>query len=283
MKFLVFGQSGQVARELARLAPAATYLDPEAADLRDPATCAAWVERAEADAVINAAAWTNVDGAEDNPDEAFVVNADAPGAMAMAAAARGLPFVQISTDYVFDGSGTDPWKPESDTGPKSVYGASKRAGETAVRAAGGPHAIVRGSWIFSSYGRNFVKTMLHHADTRDRLTVVDDQIGGPTPAADMAAACIRMAEALAEDPALTGTYHYSGAPDVSWADFAREIMDQAGRSVEIDGIKTADYPTRAQRPLNSRLDCSATESAFGLMRPDWRSGLSLVLASLDTP
>lgn len=283
MKLLVFGQSGQVARELARLAPAATYLSPSDADLRDPAVCAAWVERAEADAVINAAAWTNVDGAEDNRDEAYVVNADAPAAMAKAAAARGMPLIQISTDYVFDGTGSAPWHVGDTTNPQSVYGASKLAGELAVRDAGGPHAIVRGSWIFSEFGRNFVKTMLHHGQTRDVLRVVDDQIGGPTPAADMAAACISMAEALFEDADLSGTYHYSGGPDVSWADFAREIMDQAGNKVQIEGIKTADYPTPATRPLNSRLDCSTTEQAFGLTRPDWQEGLSRVLFALARP
>ena len=280
MRLLVFGQSGQVARELAHLAPTATYLDPNAADLRDPAVCAAWVARTEADAVINAAAWTNVDGAEDNRDEAFVVNADAPGAMAQAAAARGLPIVQISTDYVFDGSGDTPWRPDDATGPQGVYGASKLAGEEAVRMSGAAHAIVRGSWIFSQFGRNFAKTMLHHAQNRTALTVVDDQIGGPTPAADMAAACIRMAEALHTSPDLSGTYHYSGAPDVSWAAFAREIMGQAGLDVHIESIKTADYPTKAKRPLNSRLDCSATEQAFGLPRPDWREGLARVLLAL---
>lgn len=283
MKLLVFGQSGQVARELARLAPAATYLSPSDADLRDPAVCAAWVERAEADAVINAAAWTNVDGAEDNQDEAYVVNADAPAAMAKAAAARGMPLIQISTDYVFDGTGSTPWHVADATNPQSVYGASKLAGELAVCDAGGPHAIVRGSWIFSEFGRNFVKTMLHHGQTRDVLRVVDDQIGGPTPAADMAAACISMAEALFEDADLSGTYHYSGGPDVSWADFAREIMDQAGNKVQIEGIKTADYPTPATRPLNSRLDCSTTEQAFGLTRPDWQEGLSRVLFALARP
>ncbi len=149
-----------------------------------------------------------------------------------------------------------------------------------MRAAGGTHAILRTSWVFSAHGTNFVKTMLRLSETRDSLTIVGDQIGGPTPASDIAAACLRIAGALADDPGKTGTYHFSGAPETSWAGFAREIFAQAGRDVAVTEIPTADYPTPARRPLNSRLDCAATEAAFGLARPDWRAGLARVLAEL---
>ncbi|MEL6643275.1 MAG: dTDP-4-dehydrorhamnose reductase [Pseudomonadota bacterium] len=281
MTFLVFGRSGQVARCLARIAPDATYLDQSQADLGDPAACAAHIAATDAVAVINAAAWTDVDGAEDHQEDAYLVNAEAPGAMAQAAAARGIPFVHISTDYVFDGSGAQPWRPDDPTNPQSAYGASKLAGERAVAAAGGPYAVIRGSWIFSEFGKNFVKTMLRLSEARGELTVVSDQIGGPTPAADMAALCIRVARSLRENPDLSGIYHYSGAPDVSWAAFAREIMRQAQRDVTVTEIETANYPTKATRPLNSRLDCSKTEQAFALARPDWRAGLADVLSALD--
>ena len=153
--------------------------------------------------------------------------------------------------------------------------------EEAVRAAGGVHAILRTSWVFSPHGGNFVKTMLRLSESRDTLRIVSDQVGGPTPARAIARACLTIAERLAADPALAGTYHFSGAPDVSWADFAREIFAQAGRDVTVSDIPTAEYPTPAARPLNSRLDCAATQAAFGLERPDWRTGLSEALARLE--
>ncbi|MBM9593907.1 dTDP-4-dehydrorhamnose reductase [Roseitranquillus sediminis] len=280
MRLLVFGRTGQVATELARIAPEAVFLGREQADLADPAAGARAVAAAEVDAVVNAAAWTAVDAAEDNREAAFAANGAAPAAMAEACAARGLPFVQISTDYVFDGSGDRPWAPEDATGPLGAYGASKLAGEEGVRAAGGTHAILRTSWVFSAHGSNFVKTMLRLGAERDGLRIVTDQVGGPTPAADIARACLTIARGLADEPARTGTYHYSGAPDVSWAGFARAIFAAAGLAVEVTEIPTADYPTPAPRPLNSRLDCAATEAVFGLARPDWRAGLEAVLAEL---
>ncbi|WP_299832347.1 sugar nucleotide-binding protein, partial [uncultured Roseobacter sp.] len=197
-------------------------------------------------------------------------------------AARDLPFVQISTDYVFEGGGTAPWQPDDPTGPLGVYGASKLGGERGVAGAGGRYAILRTSWVFSAHGNNFAKTMLRLGAERDALTIVADQIGGPTPARDIAAACMKMAQALKTDANTSGTYHFSGAPDVSWADFAREIFTQAGLAVDVTDIPTADYPTPATRPLNSRLDCATTETAFGIARPDWRAGLAEVLTGLKT-
>ncbi len=280
MRLLVFGRTGQVATELGRIAPEATYLGREAADLADPAACAHAIEGAEVDAVINAAAWTGVDAAEEHRDAAFAVNGAAPAAMAEACAARALPLVHISTDYVFDGSGDRPWRPDDPTAPLGSYGASKLAGEEGVRAAGGMHAILRTSWVFSAHGGNFVKTMLRLAESRDRLTIVADQVGGPTPAAAIARACLVIAEGLRDEPARSGTYHFSGAPDVSWADFARAIFAEAGREVTVEDIPSSEYPTPAPRPLNSRLDCAATQAVFGLSRPDWRAGLREVLAEL---
>jgi len=282
MSVLVFGKSGQVATELQRH-PDVLALGRDAADLSDAEACAAAIRAHRPKAVINAAAYTAVDRAESEEAQAFRVNAEAPAAMARACAALGVPFVTISTDYVFDGAGTEPFAPDAPTGPLGAYGRSKLAGEEAVRAAGGAQAILRTSWVFSAHGANFVKTMLRLSETRDTLNVVSDQIGGPTPARAIAEACLRMAAQLAHDPGASGTYHFAGAPDTSWADFAREIFARAGRTTTVTPIPTTDYPTPACRPLNSRLDCRTTEAVFGIARPDWRRALTQTLTELDIP
>jgi dTDP-4-dehydrorhamnose reductase len=276
MTLLVFGKSGQVATELAALVPEAVFLDRAAADLSDPAACVAALEAHAPSMVINAAAWTAVDKAEEHEAEARLINGDTPAALAAACAARDIPFVHISTDYVFAGDGTAPWKPDDPVAPQNAYGRTKLAGEDGVRAAGGRYAILRTSWVFSPHGANFVKTMLRLSETRDALNVVDDQIGGPTPAADIARACLTMAQALASDPGKAGTYHFSGAPDVSWAGFARETFAEAGRDVTVTGIPTTEFPTPASRPLNSRMDCTTLETTFGIPRPDWRVAVAVI-------
>ncbi|WP_135447913.1 dTDP-4-dehydrorhamnose reductase [Tabrizicola caldifontis] len=279
MKLLVFGRTGQVARELQRLAPGATFLGREDADLMDPAACAAAISAHDADAIVNAAAWTAVDKAETEEAAATTVNGEAPAAMAKAAAARGIPFLHVSTDYVFDGTGSQPFAPDHPTAPLNPYGRSKLAGEQGIRAAGGPHLILRTSWVVSAHGANFVKTMLRLGAERESLNVVADQIGGPTPAAAIAGALMTAARAMAEG-APGGTHHFSGSPDTSWADFARAIMAEAGLPCRINDIPTREYPTPAQRPLNSRLDCSSFTAAFGIPRPDWRSGLAAIVQEL---
>lgn len=276
---LVFGKTGQVALALARLAPDALYLGREAADLTDPAACAAAIMAHGPDAVINAAAYTAVDRAEDDAATAMTVNAEAPGAMVRACADLGVPMVHISTDYVFDGSGDRPWQPGDPTGPLGVYGRSKLAGEMAVRAAGGAYVILRTSWVFSADGANFVRTMLRLGADRQLLRVVSDQIGGPTPAQDIAATSLALIAAL-RSGAEGGTYHYAGQPSTSWAGFAREIFHLAGMTVSVEDIATTDYPTPAMRPLNSRLDCATLAADFGIMPPDWRVGLAQVVAEL---
>lgn len=277
---LVFGQTGQVARELAKAAPGALFLGRDRVDLSDPSGCAAAIAGYRPRAVINAAAWTAVDKAEAEEAAAGLVNGAAPGAMAVACAALGVPFVHLSTDYVFDGSGVRPWLPDDATGPLGAYGRTKLAGETLVRAAAGCHAILRTSWVFSAHGANFVKTMLRVGAARDALTVVGDQVGGPTPAGAIAAAVLAVTDTLLVRPGATGTYHFSGAPDVSWAGFAREIFAQAGMATTVTDIPTSAYPTPAQRPANSRLDCDSFTRTFGLPRPDWRAGLGAVLRDL---
>ncbi|MEO0990617.1 MAG: dTDP-4-dehydrorhamnose reductase [Pseudomonadota bacterium] len=280
MTLLVFGKTGQVATELQRLCPDAVFLGREDADLTDAQACAARIATVAPTAIINAAAYTAVDRAEEEPELAQRVNGEAPSAMARAAERLDVPFVHISTDYVFDGSGEAPFQTDAQTGPLGAYGATKLAGEEGVRGAGGRYAILRTSWVFSAHGNNFLKTMLRLSETRDRLTIVADQIGGPTPAAAIAKACLAMAEALRADPSKAGAYHFSGAPDVSWADFARGIFQAAGRIVDVVDIPSSDYPTPAKRPLNSRLDCSLTEQVFGVQRPDWSEGVADVLKDM---
>lgn len=279
MKLLVFGKTGQVARELQRIAPDATYFGRDQVDLMHPDASAAAIAATDADAIINAAAWTAVDKAETEEAAATIVNGDAPTAMAKAAAAKGIPFLHISTDYVFDGTGTQPFAPDHPTGPLGAYGRSKLAGEQGVRAAGGDHLILRTSWVVSAHGANFVKTMLRLGAERESLNVVVDQIGGPTPAASIAQTLLTAARAMT-DGAQGGTHHFSGHPDTSWADFARAIMAEAGLSCRIKDIPTSDYPTPAKRPLNSRLDCSSLETAFGIRRPDWREDLKAIVKEL---
>lgn len=281
MKLLVFGKSGQVARELAKLAPDARFLSRQEADLAAPESCAELITHAQADVVINAAAFTAVDQAEETPEQAQCINGRAPALMAKAAAAKGIPFVHISTDYVFDGEGQQPWQPDSPTAPQSQYGHSKLAGEAGVQAAGGVHVVLRTSWVVSAHGQNFVKTMLRLAQTRESLTVVADQIGGPTPASGVAKAVLHIAQTLVAHRGPSGVYHLSGAPDVSWADFAREIFAQAGQVVNVRDIPTSDYPTPATRPLNSRLDCQSLLRDFGIARPDWRLELQQILKDLE--
>ncbi len=278
MTILVFGKTGQLARELAVYDSAydsVTCLGREAADLGDPAACGAVIREMRPQAVINAAAYTAVDQAEDEEALATVINGETPGVMAQVCADLGIPFVSISTDYVFDGTGFAPWKPGDMTGPLGAYGRSKLVGEQRITAAGG--TVLRTSWVVSAHGNNFVKTMLRLGAERDALTIVADQIGGPTCARDIAGACMDMVKTLLSEPDKRGIYHFSGGPDVSWAAFAREIFRQAGLSCEVGDIPSVDYPTPAARPLNSRLDCATLEASFGIKRPEWTVGLAQIL------
>jgi dTDP-4-dehydrorhamnose reductase len=284
MTILVFGQTGQVATELRARAKDAVFLGRAQADLADPEACAAAIAAYMPHAVINAAAYTAVDRAEEEEALATCINGTAPGAMARACAALGVPFVQISTDYVFDGAGTVPFAADHPTAPLGAYGRSKLAGELAVRAALGTYAILRTSWVFSAHGNNFLKTMLRLGDRLDQLSVIEDQIGGPTPAGAIADACLIIADALEAAPGKTGTYHFAGTPNVSWAGFAREIFTLSGQAVTVENTSTAAYgtdkPQMAPRPLNSRLDCTMLETHFGIRRPDWRAAARTIVQEL---
>ena len=282
MKILMFGKTGQVATEVLRRAGEIEVeaLDRAAADQTDPAACAALVAKTGADVILNAAAYTAVDKAEEDEATAAIVNGETPTALAHAAAVRGVPFLHVSTDYVFDGSGATPWREDDKTAPVGAYGWTKLAGETGVSAAGGPHAILRTSWVFSAQGGNFVKTMLRLGAERDALTIVDDQIGGPTAAGDIADALLTMARAFHKGNGVSGVYHFAGSPAVSWRVFAEAIFAEAGLSVAVTPIPTSDYPTPATRPLNSRLDCAKIGADYGIVQPDWRESLREVIGEL---
>ena len=285
-RVLVIGSTGQLARALAQHARPTAHLGRNSLDLSvEPARIETLVADAIAEAgdivgVINAAAYTAVDAAEDDYATALVVNGNAPGAIARAARGAGLPFVHISTDYVFDGRADAPLSPDAPTNPVNAYGASKLAGEKAVADVGGPHAVLRTSWVYDGHGKNFLTTMLRLADTRDSLSVVADQIGRPTYAADLADAALSALDGLASDPSRSGIYHVSNSGEpVSWAGFADSIFDGAGKSVDVTRIPSSDYPTPAARPAYSVMDTSAFETAFDHPLPGWRDALARALAT----
>lgn len=278
---LVFGKTGQVGQELQ------AFKDVEAlervqVDLSNPQACAKIITLSRPRAVINAAAYTAVDKAEIEEDLANIINGDAPGAMAMACKDLNIPFVHISTDYVFDGKGTIPWSVTDIKNPQNAYGRSKLRGERAIESSGCTYAILRSSWIVSAHGSNFVKRMLHLSKTRDLITVVNDQIGGPTCARDIANTCLSIADQLIQDPNKLGVYHYSGHPDVSWCQFANAIFKKREYKTIASPISTTDYPTPAIRPLNSRLNCALTEDTFGITRPFWQNGLEEIFRDMQS-
>lgn len=271
MTVLVLGKSGQLARALA--GPGVTCLGRDEADLANPEALPDVVAKYAPTAVINAAAYTAVDAAETDEAAANVINADAPGVLAGFCAQRDIPFVHVSTDYVFDGSGHTAWTPDAPINPLGAYGRSKAAGEALVHKAGGRAVVLRTSAVFSATGSNFLKTMLRLGQTRDVLNIVSDQVTGPTPADGLAAACLAIADALVDAPDKAGTFHFCGQPFVSWADFARAIFAAAKQDVQVNDIPSSAYPTPAKRPMNARLDCTSLTQTFGITPPSWRIGM----------
>lgn len=277
---LVFGKTGQVATELQKFSDVLA-LGREKVDLSNPVECGNCIKAYSPSMVVNAAAYTAVDLAEKENVLAKIINSDAPIAMAEACYDINIPFVHISTDYVFNGNGENPWKISDNPDPQNVYGYSKLMGEIGIRKSGAIHAILRTSWVFSAHGSNFVKSMLSLSEKCNVLNIVSDQIGGPTPARDIAKACIEIADQLKKDPKKTGTYHFSGTPNVSWVNFASEIFFKTGRKVFVIPILSKDYQRLAKRPLNSRLDCSYTYKVFGIRQPDWNVGLKQILQDIE--
>ncbi|WP_417515846.1 dTDP-4-dehydrorhamnose reductase [Minwuia sp.] len=287
MVLLVTGSDGQVGSALRWRAMARGQsvigMSRNELDITDAGAVRDAVDSIRPAALINCAAWTDVDGAEAEPDAAHVLNAEAPGHLARACSLLGTPLIHLSTDYVFDGTKRTAYAESDPVAPASVYGRTKEAGERAVREAWGKHIILRTAWVFGAIGDNFVKTMLRLADQgTGTLRVVDDQRGGPTPADAIADACLDIAErANSADIAPWGTYHFCGAPSVTWHGFASEILKD--RPVTVDACTSAEYPRPAPRPANSVLDCRRIRSAFGIEQPDWRTHLPELKAAFGKP
>lgn len=296
MTVLLFGGNGQLGQELLRaLAPLGEVVATtrsgqladgspcEVADFNAPDALAAVLDRIQPTLVVNGAAYTAVDRAEGERDAAWRANAEAPGVIARWCAAAGVPLVHYSTDYVFDGQGSRPYREDDATAPLGVYGESKLAGEDAVRAAGGRHMIFRTAWVYASHSANFLRTMLRVGAERDVLRVVADQVGTPTPAALIADVT---AQALQHPGALSGTWHLTAAGETSWHGFAEAIFAEAvaagklARAPTVEAITTAEYPTPAKRPAYSHLDVARIQSDFGVVLPSWQDGLKRVIAEI---
>jgi dTDP-4-dehydrorhamnose reductase len=295
LKILLLGKNGQVGWELQRsLAPLGELVAPDRqgpeprGDLSDLSNLAATVQAVRPDVIVNAAAHTAVDQAESEPERAHVLNAAAPGVLALEARACNAWLIHYSTDYVFDGRGSRPWTEDSPMGPLGVYGATKLAGERAIRDSGCPHLILRTSWVYAARGRNFLRTMLKLAGERDSIAVVDDQYGAPTGAELLADATAHALRTLFARPELGGTYHLAAAGETTWHGYACHAIEYARRAgapvrVAPDAVRavaTSAFTTAAQRPANSRLDTTKFRAAFDIVLPDWRSGVDRALSEL---
>lgn len=291
VKILVIGATGQLAQELAAADTdgLCTFLGRDQLDLASVSKIEPTLGAHDYDLLVNAAAYTAVDKAEEEEGLATVINGAAPTEMARVSAAKGAAIVHVSTDYVFDGDKPSPYLPDDATGPIGGYGRSKLAGEMGVAAQNPRHMILRTAWVYSKFGNNFVKTMLRVGATRDSLNVVNDQFGCPTHAADLAEAILFMADALTTadtDAPIWGLHHFAGDGITSWADFATEIFAQAKElglienAPHVHGIPATDYPTPAKRPHNSALDCSSFDQVSGYIRPKWQGSLAHMLRGL---
>jgi len=287
LNVLQFGQSGQLGTELIAAWPKnpdirPTILSRAEVDFTDPSAIENAVLKKDAvDVVVNAAAYTAVDRAEQEETLAYRVNAEAVDAMARACATRGVPLIHVSTDYVYDGAKPGPYVESDPTGPLNAYGRTKLAGEDRVRDRFPAHVILRTSWVYSAWGRNFMTTMLRLGAERDEVRVVDDQYGAPTSARDLAEAIGQIARQITGPAPQFGTYHYADAGETSWHGFAAEIFRQAGLKARAVPIPAAEYPTPAKRPANSRLDAGKISRIFGIHPPAWQTSLAKVLAGME--
>ncbi len=289
MRLAVTGKNGQVVSALQAFAndelEIVTLGRPEL-DLARPETVAKVLYDAKPDVVVSAAAYTAVDRAESEPEVAFAVNRDGARAVAKAAKELGIPVIHLSTDYVFDGTKGSPYVESDPTAPSSVYGHSKLEGENAVADANPNHVILRTAWVYSEHGDNFVKTMLRLGESQDEVNVVADQFGCPTSANDIATAIVAIAGKLSSDPSarLRGVFHLSGTGETNWAGFAKQIFkfsaENGGKSIIVNDITTAQYPTPARRPANSRLDCNKLDEVHGIRLPSWQTSTRAVVTAL---
>lgn len=290
MKLLVTGASGQVGSEVVKICKQRdlTYIatGSDDLDITDATAVAETVEHEQPTFVINAAAYTAVDRAEQEPDQAYAINLDGSKNLAKACAGANIPLLHISTDYVFDGEKQEAYTEQDAPNPTGVYGKSKYEGELAISDNLSQYYILRVAWVFGESGNNFVRTMLRLGGERDELGVVADQLGGPTCAKDIAVTLLQIARRYHEkQPMPWGTYHYTGKPAVTWYEFANAIFHQAqqlgmlNKTPIVNAISTAEYPTPAKRPQNSLLNCNKITAALDIHQPDWREGLKDVLNS----
>jgi dTDP-4-dehydrorhamnose reductase len=290
MRLLIAGGQGQIAKALVDVAPSRSEITAfavgrPALDICEVRT----IERALSDikpnVVINTAAYTNVDQAESEPDRAMALNRDGARLLSAAAARRGVPIIHLSTDYVFDGQAATPYVETDPTAPVTVYGRTKLEGERAVREENPRHVILRTAWVYSPFGRNFVKTILARSQDGAALRVVADQRGNPTYAPHLVEAMISLAARVADisdkADAAWGVYHAAGSGGASWRDVAQAVIDAARQENTVEAIATSDYPTPAKRPAFSELNCGKLEQRFGLRLPDWREGVADCVARLQ--
>lgn len=282
MSILLLGEHGQVSRELQRRLPDLVVRGSAQLDLSDPAQIHQQVLTLRPRLIINAAAYTAVDQAESEPERAFAINADAPGVLAELAAELAAPLIHYSTDYLFDGSLARPYRETDTPNPLNVYGRSKLAGEQAIARVGGAHLILRTSWVYADHGRNFLLTLQRLLQTREQVSVVSDQIGAPTWAGSIAQATADLIQRWqAGQPGSWGVHHLTAQGETSWFGFAEAIgatLREAGLPcAHLLPISSAEYPTAAARPLNSRLDCSQLQADWRIQLPHWREGLTACL------
>lgn len=282
---LVIGASGQLARSFMQLAKSApipiSTIGRPALDLADAKSVIHTIRDVEPSIILNAAAYTAVDAAESNKEEAFLINAEGPKLLAQLAQECDIPLIHISTDYVFGGCKAQPWSESDPTSPLGVYGESKLAGEQAIASETSNHIIFRTAWVYSQYGSNFVKTMLRLAASRDEISVVDDQYGNPTYAPHLAEALTKVCEQLGREPENAkvnrGVFHLAGEGSATWAQLAESVFEEAERqglpSAKVLPITTEEFPTPVRRPANSRLDQTAAKQVWGIALPPWRHGV----------
>lgn len=292
MKILITGAKGQVGKELVNIANQHNYDVISAGrvelDITQVKSVADYIQSSQPDIIINAAAYTAVDKAEEEQITAYAINRDGVDNLAAVCAKQNIPLFHISTDYVFNGEKTDAYSEEDNVSPLGVYGESKWQGEEAIRAQLTQYIILRVAWVFGAHGNNFVKTMLRLNQERDELNIVADQFGGPSPAKNIAQTLISLVDIYQKNKNMQwGTYHYCGAEKTNWSDFAKEIFKQAKikglikKQMQVNSITTAEYPTLAKRPQNSMLDCSKLKNTFGIEMPNWHDGLNEVLTKLQ--
>tara|TARA_B100001540_G_C15667325_1_gene578416 strand:+ start:130 stop:990 length:861 start_codon:yes stop_codon:yes gene_type:complete len=279
MKILVLGKNGQVARELNNFSNIIS-LGSEKINFLDLQNCQKEILKTDPDIIINTAAYTDVEEAEIKKEKAMILNCDAPGLIAKIAEDKKIPFIHLSTDYVFGDNGEIPLKETDNTKPLGVYGLSKLLGEEKIQHTNAQYLILRTSWIFSKYKNNFLDTMIDLSKKRTTIKIVADQVGSPTEASDIAKICIFLSNILVKNKGIKGIYHYSGFPYVSWADFARKIFDITNSKIIVENISTSEYSSRVKRPLNSRLDCNRIKKEFNVDQPLWEKSLEKVLREL---